>query len=154
MNVLQSGQLREQEITLEDETHALVAQPGLRAAVELIDGIALEDHRAGSRPLEPGQRVQERRLARPGDTHQEHGFRPGNLQVDAAQDVQFALADPEGLAQAAGADQGHGMVSKRVGEANHKGGRALPQAARRWRWEPPVRAAAARPMGDFPGRLL
>ena len=105
LDVLEGSQLGQQEVALEDEPHALVAQPGLGAPVELVDGIALEDDRPCRRPLEARERVEQRRLPGARCPNEEHCLRGGDFQLDAAQDLQLALADAERLAQAAGADQ-------------------------------------------------
>ncbi len=104
----QGGQLRQEEIPLEDEAHARVAQPRLGAPVEVVDGSLLEQDAAALGPFQAGERVEQRRLARAGRAHEEGRLARGDFQGDATQDFQFALADGERLAQIARADDRRG----------------------------------------------
>jgi len=62
-HVLDRGQRRDQLEALEDEADQLVAQGGAGVLVHRFQGVAVEEHRAGSRVVEPGAKAEQGGLA-------------------------------------------------------------------------------------------
>ena len=63
-DVFQRGQLGEQKIALENESHFPVPHLGLRRGASTVETTSLELHGARLRALQPSERVKQRRLAR------------------------------------------------------------------------------------------
>ncbi len=95
-HVFQRRQLGQQVIELEDHAELLVAQRVAPAARQVVDALAVEMDFAGVRPVERGQQVQQRALARPALTDDRQELAVAHLEVDAAQDrnldLPFAIA--------------------------------------------------------------
>jgi hypothetical protein len=68
-DILPHGQGRQEVESLEHEADPLASQPRERHLTKPAKVLAVEDDRAGGQPIQPGGKVQQRALARPGRAH-------------------------------------------------------------------------------------
>ena len=71
---------------LEDESHLHPAHRRQRVVVERRELDAVEGDRAGVGPIQPGDEIEQRRLADPGFAHHRDVVAGHELEVDAGQD--------------------------------------------------------------------
>src|SRR5260370_3546186 len=90
-HIFQRCEFRQQKVTLENETHLLVAQTRLRSRTARVEPAAFEFNRSRFRLFESGKSVKQCGLARTGSTREKDRFAMGNLHRDTAQDF-----DPSG----------------------------------------------------------
>ena len=100
-----------------------VAQSGLRPPVQVVDGPVFEEHASARGAFQPREGVEQRRLARARSADEKHRLAGWNLERDAAQHVEPAVADSKGLPQVFGANDGGWLGGGRVDAGNVKGRR-------------------------------
>ena len=91
-DVLLGGQHRQQVEELKDEADVLAAQLGELAVAERGDRGPVDPHLARGRPVQPGQEMHERRLARARRAHDRGQLALGDRHRDAAQGVHGRVA--------------------------------------------------------------
>src|SRR5438552_9396494 len=90
---------------LEDEPDFVAPDRRETAFIQAIDAHAVDLDLAGIRAIEPAEQMQQRRLsgARPADDRNE--LAPRDLELGAVEHADLRVPFPEGLCQAAGADE-------------------------------------------------
>jgi hypothetical protein len=94
LDVLLGRQDRQQVEGLEDEADLVAAQVGELLVVELGELRAVQDDRAGRRPVESGEQVHERRLARARGAHDGGELARGEVDRDPGEGVDGRLPWP------------------------------------------------------------
>src|SRR3954454_8553684 len=107
-DVLLGAQHRHEVEGLEDEAEPVAPQPREALVVERAELLAVDDHGARGRPVEPGQQVHQRRLAGARGTHDRGELRFRELERDARQRVHGGLALAVGTTQVRRRDDVHG----------------------------------------------
>src|SRR3954471_11647627 len=116
-DVLLGGEDRYEVEGLEDEAESITAQPGAALVVQAADLLPLDDDRARGRPVEPGEQVHQRGLARPRRTHDRGELAGGERHGHAAERVHRGLALAVDPGQVRGRDDGS-VGRSRNGEAH------------------------------------
>ncbi len=80
---------------LKDDADILAAKARERVLVELLQFLAVNHHRAGIRPLQPGHHHEQRRLARARRPEQANSLAAPYMKVDVAQDMDAGGAAAE-----------------------------------------------------------
>src|SRR5689334_7751213 len=98
---------------LEYEPDEAAPHAGARFLVELVERLAREAHAAGGRPIEPGEKPQQRRLAgtRGADDREARATR--DIEADAVEDRQPAVGSVDGFANLGRAQYGFGRHDDR-----------------------------------------
>src|SRR5439155_15838221 len=126
-DILGDVQERDKVKELEDEPGAVAPEPGRRLVSEAADHLALEDHLAARRPVEPAEQLEERALARSRRAHEGDELALLDRQGDAAQRLDRRFAQSIALREVAGLeDRRHGRsVSTTAGPSGTLGARGL-----------------------------
>src|SRR6266699_1064151 len=98
-NIFQRSQFRQQEISLENETHFSIAQARLRGRAAAVKQASFEFHRTRFWAFQTGERVKQCRFARPRSTAKENRFAMRNLHRNAAQHFNSPRSHPKRLEQ-------------------------------------------------------
>ena len=110
--VVDDAELVQQVHLLEDESAVVAPEPGQGVLVQAGDVDAVDLHPPQAGPVQAGQGVEQRRLARPGGPHDDGEGAALDLQVQVAQHVLLAAPVGEGPREPLGADDdvgGHGV---------------------------------------------
>src|SRR5262249_17579970 len=105
LDVLERREDRDQVVELEDVADGARAPPRERRLGELRHVLALDEDGASRRTVDPGEDVEERRLARAGGAHEREELARRHVEVDAAEDVHLLVAAHERLREAAHRDE-------------------------------------------------
>ena len=97
---------RDQVEGLEDEAELVAAQRGEALVVEVRELLAVDDDRAGGRPVQAGEQVHERRLARARRAHDRRELPGREVHRDALERVHRSLPLPVRAVQVGGRDDG------------------------------------------------
>ena len=117
-DVLLGGQDGEQVVGLEDEADRAAPQQREVAVVEAVEARAVDLDPALGRPVEPGEDVQQRRLARARRAHDGREAAGRERHVDASEGVDGRRSRAEALDEVVAAD--HGGLCWRRCDARHR----------------------------------
>ena len=101
-HVLVDVEQRNQVEELEDEARLLAPQAGRLRVAQAADHLAVEHDLAAGGPVEPAEQLEQRALAGAGRAHQGHELAAADLERDASQGLDLAVAEPVALGQVAG----------------------------------------------------
>ena len=101
---MQRGGARQQIERLKNEPDLLIADPRQFIVGHIADQVAVEIVLALRRRIQAADQIHQRRLARPGRTHDRDIFAALDLDVDARDRVDLLVAHDVGLPEIVGAD--------------------------------------------------
>ena len=124
LDVLEGGQHRDQVIQLEDEADVPRPPGGQRPLGQTADLGVADPDRAARRPVDPGEQVQQRRLAGARRPHQSHEVAGVDGDRHAIENRNLDRIAFVGLGDVAQLDQRHGPIS--LSDARRRGRSASP----------------------------
>ena len=91
-DIFQSGEFGEEEVVLEDKTHAAVAQGGAVTGVGVVKGFAVDEDVAGGGTFEAAEDIEQGGFTGAGSTAEKDFFSSIHFEVHAAQYVEVMAA--------------------------------------------------------------
>ena len=130
--VLERRQRRQQLEELEDDPDVRAPPHRQLLLAHLVEALAVEGDRAGRRPVDPRDHVQDRRLAAPRRPDHRHHLAGGDREIDAAQRAIVDLAHPVDLLDAGELDQRLFAGTRVLGPVSRSGSACTLDAVRRF----------------------